>query len=135
MLTAMPRRSLRLLGYTTAAVGIASYTQIPLQALEARVPNPKTPTKTELEYAWARSVLGSKVLRAEGSLLRLLTSFCFEPCDTGNSTDGFSPDKITGAPRVLLNGLLHVQRLPAADADSNGLLVSSRLPDEPREFF
>lgn len=174
----MPRRSLRLLGYTAAATGIASYSihrglshleekysalppaaasrafrkpqnpttqrcaytdiyaaQIPLHALEARVPSPKTPTKTELEYAWARSVLGSKVLRGEGSILGLLTSFRFTPCDTGNSVDGFSPDRTTGAPRVLLNGLFQVQRLPAADADSNGLLVSSKLPDEPREFF
>ncbi|CAG8898827.1 unnamed protein product [Penicillium egyptiacum] len=174
----MPRLSLRLLGYTTAATGIAGYSihrglshleekypalphaagsralrkpqspnnrrcaytdiyaaQIPLQALEARVRSPKTPTKTELEYAWARSVLGSKVLRAEGSLLGLLTSFRFIPCDTGNSADGFSPDKATGAPRVLLNGLLQVQRVPAADADSNGLLVSLELPDKPREFF
>ncbi|CAI7611731.1 unnamed protein product [Penicillium viridicatum] len=170
----MPRRSLRLLGYTTAATGLAGYSihrglshleekfpalplaagsralrqpqspetqhcaytdiyaaQIPLQALEARVPNPKTPTKTELEYAWARSVVGTKVLRTEGSLLGLLANFRFTPCDTGNSEDGFSPDKTTGAPRVLLN----VQRLPAADADSNGLLVSLKLPDEPREFF
>ncbi|KAF4771328.1 hypothetical protein HAV15_004415 [Penicillium sp. str.  len=157
----MPRSSIRLLGYTTAVTGIAGYSihrglnhlegkypalplaagsralrkpqnpdtqrcaytdiyaaQIPLQALEARVPNPKTPTQTELEYAWARSVIGTKILRTEG-----------------NSKGGFSPDKTTGAPRVLLNGIFQVQRLPAADADSNGLLVSSKLPDEPREFF
>ncbi|KAJ5592389.1 hypothetical protein N7537_009293 [Penicillium hordei] len=174
----MPRRSLRLLGYTTAATGIAGYSihrglshleekypalplvagsralrkplspdtqrcaytdiyaaQIPLQALEARVPNPKISTRAELEYAWARSVLGTKILRTEGSLLGLLTNFRFKPCDTGNSEGGFSPDKTTGAPRVLLNGMFQVQRLPAADADSNGLLVSLKLPDEPREFF
>ncbi|KGO77383.1 hypothetical protein PITC_040370 [Penicillium italicum] len=174
----MPPRFLRLLGYTTAAVGVSSYSihrglnhleerypaqppaagsralskpqspntqrcaytdiyaaQIPLEALEARVPNTKTPTKTELEHAWARSVLGSIVLRTEGSILGLLTSFRFTPSDTGNSPDGFLPDKSTGAPRVLLNGLFQVQRVPAADADSNGLLVSMKLPDEPREFF
>lgn len=177
-LTAMPRRSIRLLGYTTAVTGIAGYSihrglnhleekypalplaagsralrkpqnpdtqrcaytdiyaaQIPLQALEARVPNPKTPTQTELEYAWARSVIGNKLLRTEGSLFGLLANFRFTPCDTGNSEGGFSPDKTTGAPRILLNGIFQVQRLPAADADSNGLLVSSKLPDEPREFF
>lgn len=174
----MSRRSLRLLGYTAAAAGIASYSihhvlshleekypalppaagsralrkpqspdtqrcaytdiyaaQIPLRALQARVPSPKTPNQTELEYAWARSVLGSKVLRIEGSILGLLTNFRFTPCDTGNSEGGFSPDKTTGAPRVLLNGAFHVQRVPAADTDSNGLLVSLKLPDEPREFF
>lgn len=177
-LAAMPRRSLRLLGYTTAVTSIAGYsihrglshleekypalplaagsralrkpqnpdtqrcaytdiyaTQIPLQALETRVPNSKTPTKTELEYAWARSILETKVLRTEGSLFGLFANFRFTPGDTGNSEDGFSPDKITGAPRVLLNGMFQVQRVPAADADSNGLLVSLKLPDEPREFF
>ncbi|KAF9252582.1 hypothetical protein DTO027I6_3028 [Penicillium roqueforti] len=174
----MSRRTLRLLGYTTAVTGITGYSihrglshleekypalppaagsralrtpehpntqrcaytdiyaaQIPLQALEARIPSAKTSSKTELEYAWARSVLGSKLLRAEGSILGLLTSFRFTPCDTGSSTGGFSPDETTGAPRVLLNGLFQVQRLPAADADSNGLLVSSELPDKPRVFF
>ncbi|OQE24009.1 hypothetical protein PENFLA_c010G02031 [Penicillium flavigenum] len=175
---AMSTLSLRLLGYTTVATGLAGYSihrglchleekypalppaagsgalhkahspdtqhcaytdiyaaQIPLQVIEARVPSPKTPTKTELEYAWARSVIGSKILRIEGSLLGLLTSFRFTPCDTGNSAEGFSPDKTTGAPRILLNGLLQVQRLPAADAESNGLLVSLELPDAPRLFF
>ncbi|KXG46155.1 uncharacterized protein PGRI_050110 [Penicillium griseofulvum] len=173
----MSRRSIRLLGYTTVATGIASYgihrglshleekypelplaagskalnkpqkntqhcaytnsyaAQIPLQALEARVPSSKTPTKTELEYAWARSVLGSKILRAEGSIIGLLTSFRLTPGDTGNSAEGFSPDETTGAPRLLLNGLMQVQRLPAADEDSNGLLVSAEMPDGPREFF
>ncbi|KOS47803.1 hypothetical protein ACN38_g1278 [Penicillium nordicum] len=177
-LTAMPRRSLRLLGYTTAVTGLAGYSihrglnhleekypalplaagsralhkpqnpdtqrcaytdiyaaQIPLQALEARVPNQKTPTKTELEYSWARSVIGTKILRTEGSLIGLLANFRFTPCDTGASEGGFSPDETTGAPRVLLNGMFQVQRLPAADADSNGLLVSLKLPDDPREFF
>ncbi|KAJ5154638.1 uncharacterized protein N7500_010077 [Penicillium coprophilum] len=174
----MPRRSIRLLGYTTAATGIASYSihrglcylekkypelppaagsktlrkpqnpstqhcaytniyaaQIPLQNLEARVPSSKAPTKTELEYAWARSVLGSKILRAEGLIIGLFTSFRFTPGDTGNSAEGLLPDKTTGAPRLLLNGLFQVQRLPSADADSNGLLVSLKLPDGPREFF
>ncbi|KAJ5816321.1 hypothetical protein N7447_008554 [Penicillium robsamsonii] len=174
----MPRRSIRLLGYTTAATGIASYgihrglchleekypelppaagskalrkpqnpntqhcayaniyaAQIPLQNLDARVPSLKTPTKTELEYAWARSVLGGKILRAEGFIVGLFTSFRFTSGDTGNSAEGFLPDKTTGAPRPLLNGLLQVQRLPSVDADSNGLLVSSELPDGPREFF
>ncbi|KAJ5970577.1 uncharacterized protein N7479_000495 [Penicillium vulpinum] len=174
----MPRRSLRLLGYTAATTGIASYgihrglcyleekypelppaagskalreprrpdtqhcaytniyaAKIPIKALEARVPSSKTPTKTELEYAWARAVLGSKTLRAEGSIAGLLTSFRFTSGDTGNSEEGFSPDKTTGAPRTLLNGILQVQRLPAADADSNGLIVSSELPPESREFF
>ncbi|KAJ5210847.1 hypothetical protein N7491_010658 [Penicillium cf. griseofulvum] len=174
----MSRRSLRLLGYTTVAAGIASYgihrglshleekypelpraagskalgkpqnldtqrcaytniyaAQIPLRTLEARVPSSKTPTKTELEYAWARSVLGSKILRAEGSLVGLLTSFRLAPGDIGNSAEGFLPDETTGAPRLLLNGLMQVQRLPAADEDSNGLLVSAEMPDGPREFF
>ena len=174
----MSRLTLRLLGCTAAATGIAGYgihhglchleekypalppaagsgalrkaqsppsqycaytdiyaAQIPLQVIEARVPSPKTPTKTELEYAWARSIIGSKILRLEGSLVGLLTSFRFTLCDTGNSAEGFSPDKATGAPRILLNGLLRVQRLPDADADSNGLLVSLALPDAPRLFF
>jgi len=108
--------------------------QIPLSALEARIPSTKTLTKIELENAWARSVFGSKILRAEGSLIGLFTKFKWTPCDIGDSEDGFSPDK-SGAPRVLLNGGLQVQRLPGADADSNGLLVSMELPHGPREFF
>jgi hypothetical protein len=170
--------SLRILGWTTIATGIAGYSihhglshleekypplpistgsralrtpekpstqhcayadiygaQIPLSSLKARIPSlSKEPTKTDLENAWARSVFGCKILRAEGSLIGLFTKFSLVPCDTGNSENGFSPDS-TGAPRVLLNGGLLVQRVPGADADSNGLLVSMRLPDGPRVFF
>ncbi|KAJ5864626.1 uncharacterized protein N7529_006542 [Penicillium soppii] len=173
----MPGRSFRILGYTTLATGITSYSvhrglshlerkypalphstgsqalqtpqdpltqhcaytdiyaaTIPLSALQARIPSTETPTKIELENAWARSVFNSKVLRAEGLLIGIFTHFNLTPCDTGDSEYGFSPDK-TGAPRVLLNGGLLVQRVPGADSDSNGLLVSMKLPDEPRVFF
>ncbi|KAJ5335105.1 hypothetical protein N7452_007508 [Penicillium brevicompactum] len=107
---------------------------IPLAALQARIPSPKPPTTIELENAWARSVFGSRVLRAEGLLIGLFTNLSLSPCDTGASEAGFSPYE-NGAPRLLLNGGLQVQRLPCADGDSNGLLVSMRLPDGPRVFF
>ncbi|CAG8133845.1 unnamed protein product [Penicillium olsonii] len=107
--------------------------QIPLSALHARVPSNKQPTKTELENAWARSVFGSRILRAEGLLIGLCTKLSLSPSYTGDA-DGFSPDE-SGKPRVLLNGGLRVQRVPGADEDSNGLLVSMRLPDGPRLFF
>lgn len=108
--------------------------QIPLAALQARIPSTKNPTTTELENAWARSVFGSRVLRAEGLLIGMFTNFSLSPCDTGDSDAGFSPYD-NGASRLLLNGGLQVQRLPGADEDSNGLLVSMRLPDGPRVFF
>jgi hypothetical protein len=57
----------------------------------------------------------------------------FTPGDTGSSEAGFSP--YNGSPRDLLNGVLTVQREPGTDKDSNGLLVSWRIPDEQRLFF
>lgn len=38
-------------------------------------------------------------------------------------------------PRVLLNGVATIQRGIGADQDSNGLLISWKMPDEPRVFF
>ncbi|CAG8409871.1 unnamed protein product [Penicillium salamii] len=105
--------------------------QIPLRALQARLKEPslKEPSKISLENAWARSIFSSRILRAEGLLIGLFTNH-HSPY---KGDAGFAPDE-NGA-RVLLNGGLQVQREPGADEDSNGLLVSMRLPDGPRVFF
>ncbi|CAG8241250.1 unnamed protein product [Penicillium salamii] len=104
--------------------------QIPLLALQARNESMKEASKVSLENAWARSIFSSRILRAEGLLIGLFT-LNFSPCYTGDA--GFGPDE-NGA-RVLLNGGLQVQREAGAEEDSNGLLVSMRLPDGPRVFF
>ena len=104
--------------------------RIPLQKLSSLA---QSSSKTDLETAWARTVLNSQILRLEGSLVGLLTEHTFTPGDTGITESGFSPKN--GSPRGLLNGILAVQREPGADRDSNGLLISWKIPDELRLFF
>lgn len=104
--------------------------RIPLHKLSSLA---QSPGKTDLETAWARTVLNSNILRLEGSLIGLFTIHTFTPGDTGNTESGFSPKN--GSPRGLLNGVLTVQREPGAHRDSNGLLISWKIPDEPRLFF
>ncbi|KAJ6112008.1 hypothetical protein N7523_008069 [Penicillium sp. IBT 18751x] len=104
--------------------------RIPLNELASLAP---TPSQTDLEIAWARAVLNTPILRLEGSLVGLLIKHTLTPGDTGNTKSGFSPKN--GSPRGLLNGVLTVQREPGIDRDSNGLLISWKIPAEPRLFF
>lgn len=106
--------------------------RMPLQALKARTQDPGKHDQTALEEAWARSMLRSKLLRVEGSILGLFTRGTFTPGDIGEH--GFragDQDK----PQKLLNGVLYTQRVPGADGDSRGLLVAWYMADEPRGFF
>lgn len=131
--------------------------RVPLRALEARarrhrqhnknnivVENNNTNAKVSREEIWAQSLLSSLVFRVEGSIIGLFTNGKYSPGDLGE--DGFSPipadpneahgQKIQ--PRVLVNGVLTVQREPVSssqDGDSNGLLVSWTMADPPRLFF
>lgn len=112
--------------------------RIPLNALVARVrgfegKGDALPTRQQLEEAWGRSILGSKILRREACVFGLLTRGKWEPGDLGDGPDGFGLDD--GVDRELMNGIMTVQREPGADEDSNGLLVSWKMPDAPRVFF
>lgn len=109
-------------------------TQIRLEALESRIPEigHAKEKKTALEEAWARSVLTSKPLRTEASIIGLIKTRSYAPGDTGE--EGFAADSNTGEPRALLHGLFVVEKDPA-ERGSNGLLVSWNMPDNPRLFF
>ncbi|KAJ5738466.1 hypothetical protein N7493_001621 [Penicillium malachiteum] len=111
--------------------------RVPLQSLitQCRNQTDKTLSKTDLEDAWARTVFGSRIMKTEASVVGLFTKGKYEPGDTGDTPEGFAPNKTTGKPRELVNGLMSVQREIGADDDSNGLLLSWRMADEPRVFF
>ncbi|KAJ5999005.1 hypothetical protein N7451_006815 [Penicillium sp. IBT 35674x] len=109
--------------------------RIPLQALVARCkPNSEPSDKIALEDAWAHSLLGSPILKTEASIFGLLSRGTCEPGDLGNTVEGFKPDA-TGKPRKLMNGIMEVQRQIGVEDDSNGLLISWKMADEPRLFF
>ncbi|KAJ6114926.1 hypothetical protein N7486_000704 [Penicillium sp. IBT 16267x] len=109
--------------------------RIPLQALVAQCKsNSNTSDKSTLEDAWARALLRSPVLKTEASIFGLLSYGRYEPGDLGNSAEGFKPDA-TGKPRELMHGIMEVQRQIGTDDDSNGLLISWKMADEPRLFF
>ncbi|KAL5044568.1 hypothetical protein BDW71DRAFT_98239 [Aspergillus fruticulosus] len=106
--------------------------RVPLSALQARTEEPDSNDQTALEEAWARSLLSSRLLRAEASLIGLLVKGRYDPGDLGEN--GFAPGPGSNKPRVLLNGALTVRKQPGGK-ESNGLLVSWEMPDEPRLFF
>ncbi|CEJ57114.1 hypothetical protein PMG11_05819 [Penicillium brasilianum] len=106
--------------------------RIPLSALEARTQPAGRHDQVSLEEAWARSVLGSRILRTEASLVGLFTGRTFSPGDIGAQGFYTSPD---GKPQELLNGVAYTQHAPGADADSQGLLIAWYMADEPRRFF
>ena len=108
--------------------------RVPLHALSGRTRTPNSTERSALEDAWARTIVGSRILKAEASMVGLLRGH-YSPGDTGATEEGFAPNKTTGAPRELLNGIFVVKREIAADKDSNGLLVAWNLPDSPRLFF
>ncbi|KAJ5538161.1 hypothetical protein N7494_007640 [Penicillium frequentans] len=109
--------------------------RIPIQALVARCkPNSQPSDKTALEDAWARSLLGSPILKTEASIFGLLSRGTYEPGDLGNTEEGFKSGAM-GKPRKLMNGIMEVQRQIGADDDSNGLLISWKMAHEPRLFF
>jgi hypothetical protein len=105
--------------------------RVPLSALETRTQPSSKRDHIALE-AWARSMLGSWLLRAEGSIVGLFTRRTFSPGDIGEHGFKTSDD---GKPQELLNGVLYTQRTPGADADSQGLLIAWYMADEPRLFF
>ena len=114
--------------------------RIPLKALVARVrgfedqkDGDALPSRKQLEEAWARSILNSKVLRREACVFGLFTRGKWEPGDLGDGPEGFALGD--GGHRELMNGIMSVQREPGADEDSNGLLMSWKMPDAPRVFF
>ncbi|KAF7712091.1 Uncharacterized protein PECH_004558 [Penicillium ucsense] len=107
--------------------------QIPLTALQKRTRSGTHPTDhVALEGAWARTVLNSRILRVEASVLGLLTKGRFHPGDTGQN--GFR-DGRDGTTQTLLNGVAYTQRIPGADADSRGLLIAWEMAKPPRVFF
>lgn len=108
--------------------------RIRLEALESRIPenNLARDRKIALEEAWARAVLSSKPLRIEASILGLLKTGKYVPGDQGQN--GFSMDSQTGTPHSLLHGMFVVEKEPI-QRESNGLLVSWSMPDDPRLFF
>lgn len=124
--------------------------RVPLRALEARarrhnenstVKNDRD-AKVSREEIWAQSLLSSLIFRVEGSIIGLFAKGEYSPGDLGEN--GFSPIPADPSadgqiqPRVLLNGILTVQREPVSsgqDPDSNGLLVSWTMADPPRLFF
>ncbi|KAJ5377540.1 uncharacterized protein N7496_004949 [Penicillium cataractarum] len=106
--------------------------RIPMSALEARTQPAGKQDQISLEEAWARSVLGSRVLRTEASILGLFSRMSFSPGDIGAQGFGAGPDD---KPQELLNGVAYTQRAPGADADSQGLLIAWYMADEPRLFF
>ncbi|RHZ50191.1 uncharacterized protein CDV56_101600 [Aspergillus thermomutatus] len=113
--------------------------RVPVKALLPRaqrtdVPDKSKSTNLEITNAWARAFIGTKVLRAEGSLIGLLAKGKLSPGDTGDTSAGFASPTASGEPRRLLNGALVVERPPSED-NRNGLLISWRIPDEPRRFF
>ncbi|KAJ5726272.1 uncharacterized protein N7483_007629 [Penicillium malachiteum] len=111
--------------------------RIPLRSLIARRRNQNdpAPSKTDLEDAWARTVFGSRIMKTESSIVGLITNGKYQPGDTGDTPERFAPNKMTGQPRELVNGLMSVQREIGADDDSNGLLLSWKMANEPRVFF
>ncbi|KAJ5288640.1 hypothetical protein N7478_001670 [Penicillium angulare] len=86
--------------------------------------NPKT--KATLEKAWARALLKSSILKTEASLFSLLTQFKYTPGDLEKPLKKDTP---------LVQGIMIIQREIDAEPDSNGLLVSWKIADEPRIFF
>jgi hypothetical protein len=114
--------------------------RVPVKALLPRaqgtddIPDKRKSTNFEITSAWARAFIGNKILRAEGSLVGLLAKGKFSPGDTGDTPAGFASPDASGEPLTLLNGVLVVER-PPSEHDRNGLLVSWRVPDEPRRFF
>lgn len=112
--------------------------KIPLRHLENRIKDEdsSTPSPQELHEAWARSLIGSSVLRTEGSLIGLLTRWKWHPGDVGDGCNGFGTNRKTGAPRKLLNGVFTVLRTPAErDGREHGLLVSWTLSPDLRRLF
>ncbi|KAF3390627.1 hypothetical protein F1880_009115 [Penicillium rolfsii] len=106
--------------------------RVPLPALEAQIRSPGKRDHVALEEAWAQTVLGGRILRAEGSLIGLLTQRKFSPGDTGEHGLGPRED---GEPQELLNGVFYTQRTPGSDTEGQGLLVAWYMADEPRMFF
>ncbi|KAJ6031384.1 hypothetical protein N7540_002116 [Penicillium herquei] len=111
--------------------------RVSLQSLveRCRNQNDKTSSKTDLEDAWARTVFGSRIMKTESSIIGLFTNGKYDPGDTGDTCDGFAANKSTGQPRELVNGLMSVQREIGVSDDSNGLLLSWKMADDPRVFF
>ncbi|KAJ5710953.1 hypothetical protein N7488_005109 [Penicillium malachiteum] len=110
--------------------------RVPLQSLIARRRNEnKAPSKADLEDAWARTIFGSRIMQTESSVVGLFKNGNYEPGDTGNTHEGFAPNKTTGQPRELVNGVMSVQREIGADDVSIGLLLLWTMADEPRVFF
>ncbi|KAJ5116314.1 hypothetical protein N7456_000662 [Penicillium angulare] len=91
-------------------------------------PNTNAQTKTEatLEEAWARTLLKSPILKTEASLFSLLNNFKYTPGDL---------EKPFKKGTTLVQGIMTIQREIDAEPDSNGLLVSWKMADEPRTFF
>lgn len=113
--------------------------RIPLKYLQNRFLPTDTPqpSRGDLQEAWARTVIGSTLLRTEASLVGLLIKGKFHPGDLGDTVDGFSPNRKTGRPRKLMNGILTVDR-PPSDGDAGqdyGLLVSWQIAPQTRLFF
>ncbi|PTU21824.1 hypothetical protein P175DRAFT_0500709 [Aspergillus ochraceoroseus IBT 24754] len=117
-------------------------TQVPLSTLLAprtTSPDNKPAATRSIAAAWAHAVIGSRILRLEGSLFGLVTRGKFDPGDVGDSPAGFAPRPEPDGgerecKRELLNGVLVVER-PPAPGDPYGLLTSWRMDRGACEFF
>ncbi|KKK25613.1 hypothetical protein AOCH_003890 [Aspergillus ochraceoroseus] len=89
-------------------------TQVPLSTLLAprtTSPDNKPAATRSIAAAWAHAVIGSRILRLEGSLFGLVTRGKFDPGDVGDSPAGFAPRPEPDGgerecKRELLNGVL-----------------------------
>ncbi|KAI9927876.1 hypothetical protein MW887_002728 [Aspergillus wentii] len=88
-------------------------------------------TSQDLQFAWARALIGSPLLRNEARIAGLFTNGRISLGDMGHTAGGFSLKTEDGSPRQLLNGVIVVQRPPGEE----GLLGAWIVPDGPRELF
>ncbi|KAL2831123.1 hypothetical protein BDW59DRAFT_140439 [Aspergillus cavernicola] len=116
--------------------------RIPVRALLAHMKEPEviknSSSNTSLNTIWARAVFGSRICRLEGSIIGFFTQGSFNPGDIGNTPEDFNPIPSSGdgkeKNRELLHGALTVERPPSQN-NPCGLLISWKMPDEPRLFF
>ncbi|KAL4781779.1 hypothetical protein BJX76DRAFT_359540 [Aspergillus varians] len=97
-----------------------------------------------LSTRWAQALVGSRILRWEGSVFGLFSSRGFQPGDIGLSEEEFGPLPVNvnanvkedrNQKRQLLNGGFIVERPPSQDGNPYGLLVSWDFPDDLRVLF
>lgn len=103
--------------------------RIPLKYLKHRLRKPhgdtSNPTPADLQEAWARTIIGGYIYRAEGCLSSFVERRAFDAGDVGDSEAGFAPVESDGreTDRVLLNGLCKVRRPPDKHSQPGSLNI------------